>query len=187
LRFKLETGANVSKTFGKKIQKHKKLRKRAAKKGDIMNAIELLKADHDTVDRLFQKVKADTEGSTHKQLFEQIKAELEVHTHIEETIFYPRLKQEPELEDIVLEGIEEHHQAKMFLRELANLKEDSEKFEPKLKVLMEDITHHVQEEEGDMFIDVQKVIDAGELERLGAEMEKEKQNFKKSQSAGSGK
>ena len=55
MRFKLETGANVSKTFGKKIQKHKKLRKRAAKKGDIMNAIELLKADHDTVDRLFQK------------------------------------------------------------------------------------------------------------------------------------
>lgn len=152
-----------------------------------MNAIELLKSDHDVVDRLFQKVKADTEGSTHKELFEQIKAELDVHAHIEEAIFYPRIKQESELEDIVLEGIEEHHQAKMFLRELSNLKDDSEKFEPKLKVLMEDITHHVQEEEGKMFIDVQKVIDAAELERLGAEMEKEKQKFKKSQSASSGK
>ncbi len=152
-----------------------------------MNAIELLKSDHDTVERLFQKVKADTEGDTHKELFNQIKAELDVHTHIEETIFYPRLKQESELEDIVLEGIEEHHQAKMFLRELARLSDDSEKFEPKLKVLMEDITHHVQEEEGKMFIDVQKVIDAAELEKLGAEMEKEKRNFKKSQSASSGK
>ena len=152
-----------------------------------MNAIELLKADHDKVDRLFQKVKADTEGEKHKELFEQIKRELDVHTHIEEKIFYPRLKQESELEDIVLEGIEEHHQAKMFLRELANLVEDSEKFEPKLKVLMEDITHHVQEEEGEMFPDVEKVLGAAELEELGAQMEEEKKNFMKSQSASSGK
>src|SRR5215212_4354386 len=107
-----------------------------------MNAIELLKDDHRKVERLFQKVKADQEGERQEELFEQIKAELEVHTHIEETIFYPKLKEEKELEDIVLEGIEEHHQAKIFLRELSNLKEDSEKFEPKLKVLMEDITHH---------------------------------------------
>src|SRR4028118_500760 len=145
----------------------------------IMNAIELLKDDHDKVERLFQKVKA-TEDDEHKELFEKIKMELDAHTHIEEKIFYPRLKEEEELGDITLEGIEEHHQAKMFLRELANLSDNSEKFEPKLKVLMKDITHHVQEEEGKMFIDVQKVIDAGELERLGAEMEKERQSFKKS-------
>lgn len=152
-----------------------------------MNAIELLKSDHDRVDRLFQKVKADTEGTEQKQLFDKIKQELEVHTHIEETIFYPRLKQESELEDIVLEGIEEHHQAKMFLRELSNLKDDSEKFEPKLKVLMEDIEHHVMEEEGEMFVKVEEVLGAEELEKLGAEMEKEKKNFQKSQSASSGK
>jgi hemerythrin superfamily protein len=94
------------------------------------------------------------------------------------------LKQEEELEDITLEGIEEHHQAKMFLRELAGLSEDSEKFEPKLKVLMEDITHHVQEEEGKMFPDVQKVINESELEKLGKLMEEEKKNFQKTQTAG---
>ena len=147
-----------------------------------MNAIELLKADHDTVDRLFQKVKATEEGE-HKELFKKIKAELDVHAHIEEKIFYPRLKQEEELEDITLEGIEEHHQAKMFLRELAALSEDSEKFEPKLKVLMEDITHHVQEEEGIMFPKVEKIINASELEELGKRMEEEKKNFQKSQGA----
>ncbi|MBA2735508.1 MAG: hemerythrin domain-containing protein [Pyrinomonadaceae bacterium] len=152
-----------------------------------MNAIELLKTDHDKVARLFQKVKADTEGEQHKELFEKIKEELDVHTHIEETIFYPRLKKESELEDIVLEGIEEHHQAKMFLRELDGLSDDSEKFEPKLKVLMEDITHHVQEEEGKMFPDVEKILGAAELEKLGAQMEEEKKKFMKSQSAGSGK
>ncbi|CAN5380611.1 hemerythrin domain-containing protein [soil metagenome] len=151
-----------------------------------MNAIELLKEDHKKVNALFGKVKA-TEESEHKELFEQIKQELDVHTHIEETIFYPRLKEEEELEDIVLEGIEEHHQAKMFLRELAALTADSEKFEPKLKVLMEDITHHVQEEEGKMFPQVEELFDEETLMELGAEMEEEKDNFQNSQAAGAAK
>jgi hemerythrin superfamily protein len=152
-----------------------------------MNAIELLKADHRKVERLFQKVKADKEGEQHQELFKQIKAELEVHTHIEETIFYPKIKEEKELEDIVLEGIEEHHQAKMFLRELSNLVEDSEKFEPKLKVLMEDITHHVQEEEGEMFPKVEEIFDETTLNELGTQMDAEKKNFQKSHKAGAGK
>jgi iron-sulfur cluster repair protein YtfE (RIC family) len=151
-----------------------------------MNAIELLKSDHDKVDLLFQKVKA-TEESEHKALFEKIREELEIHTHIEETIFYPKIKEEPELEDIVLEGIEEHHQAKMFLRELSSLTDDSEKFEPKLKVLMEDITHHVQEEEGEMFPKIEELFDEETLRELGAEMEEEKQSFKKSYKATAGK
>lgn len=153
-----------------------------------MNAIELLKADHDKVDKLFQKVKA-TEESEHPAIFEQIKAELDVHTHIEETIFYPKLIEEgdKELQDIVKEGIEEHRQAKMFLRELSELAEESEKFEPKLTVLMEDIEHHVQEEEGEMFKMVEEQFDATVLEELGAEMEAEKKKAMKSKPAGSGK
>ncbi len=151
-----------------------------------MNAIELLKDDHDKVDKLFQKVKATEEGE-HKELFEKIKDELDAHAHIEEKIFYPRLKEEDELEDITLEGIEEHHQAKMFLRELASLSDDSEKFEPKLKVLMEDIEHHVMEEEGEMFPKVEKIIGKAELEELGKQMEEEKKNFQKSQKASAGK
>ncbi len=151
-----------------------------------MNAIELLKDDHDKVDKLFQKVKATEEGE-HQELFEKIKEELDAHAHIEEKIFYPRLKEEDELEDITLEGIEEHHQAKMFLRELASLTDDSGKFEPKLKVLMEDIEHHVMEEEGEMFPKVEKIIGKAELEELGKQMEEEKKNFQKSQKASAGK
>lgn len=145
-----------------------------------MNVLELLKEDHDRVDRLFQKVKA-TEESEHKELFEKIKAELEVHAHVEEKIFYPKLKEEgdEELKDITLEGIEEHHQAKIFLRELSNLVEDSEKFEPKLKVLMEDIEHHVQEEEGEMFPMVEEQFDEETLEQLGREVEEEKKAYTK--------
>lgn len=152
-----------------------------------MNAIELLKEDHKKVNALFGKVKATDDMSEKRELFGQIKAELEVHTHIEETIFYPAIKEESELEDIVLEGIEEHHQAKIFLRELSNLSEDSEKFEPKLKVLMEDIIHHVQEEEGEMFPKVEEFFDKETLMELGAEMEEEKESFQNTQTASAGK
>lgn len=150
-----------------------------------MNAIDLLKEEHDVVDKLFQKVKATPEGD-HRELFQEIKANLEEHTHIEETIFYPKLKEEgdEELKKITLEGIEEHHQAKVFLREISNLSEDSEKFEAKLQVLMEDITHHVQEEEGEMFQMVKEQFDEKTLQELGNEMDKERQKFKKANKAG---
>lgn len=146
-----------------------------------MNAIELLKADHEKVEHLFEKVKANEDGDN-TATFEKIKAELEVHTHIEETIFYPKLIEEgsEDLKKIVLEGIEEHRQAKMFLREISGLAEASEKAEPKLKVLMEDVEHHVQEEEGEMFQLVKEEFDEAVLEELGAEMEAEKANYKKS-------
>lgn len=153
-----------------------------------MNAVELLKEDHDKVDALFEKVKAD-EDADHRDTFEQIKAELDIHTHIEETIFYPTLIEDgdEELQKIVKEGIQEHHQAKMFLRELASLADESEKFQPKLKVLMEDIAHHVQEEEGQMFPMVQEQFDEFTLQELGKRMEEEKKSFQKSNKATSGK
>src|SRR5215207_3276479 len=145
-----------------------------------MNAIELLKEDHRKVESLFEKFKADEDGD-HVDTFEKVKEELEVHTHIEETIFYPKLVKDgdEELKDITLEGIEEHRQAKMFLRELSGLTDDSEKFKPKFKVLMEDITHHVQEEEGEMFKLIQEQFDEFTLQELGKEMEKEKKSFGK--------
>jgi iron-sulfur cluster repair protein YtfE (RIC family) len=150
-----------------------------------MNAIDLLQEDHNKVSRLFQKVKA-TEGENHQKLFEQIREELEAHTHIEETIFYPEMKKEKELEDLILEGIEEHHQVKMFLREIGNLVNDSEKFDPKLKVLIEDVEHHVQEEEGQMFPKIRELFDATVLNDLGSRMQEEKRKFQKSRGAGAG-
>lgn len=149
-----------------------------------MNAIELLKADHDVVEDLFKKVES-TDESKHPALFDQIRMELEVHTHIEETIFYPKLKDggDKELVDITLEGIEEHHQVKMFLKELSALSDNSEKFEPKLKVLMEDVQHHVKEEEEEMFPLVKDQFDKETLEGLGADMQAEKEKFKKTLAA----
>lgn len=153
-----------------------------------MNAIELLKADHKVVEDLFKKVKAN-ENADHSRLFKQIKAELDAHAHIEEKIFYPKLKENgnDKLVDIVLEGIEEHRQVKMFLRELDGLSDDSEKFDPKLKVLMEDVEHHVKEEESEMFPLVKKQLDDDMLDDIGAAMETEKKSFKKEHAAAAGK
>lgn len=143
-----------------------------------MNAVELLKSDHRKVEKLFARVE-DTPKGKHRKLFQQIKAELDAHTHIEETIFYPRLKKEAQLKDITLEGIEEHHQAKMFLKEIPRLSDKNERFAPKLKVLMEDIRHHVREEEHNMFPKAQVILSISEMRELGAEMEAEKKRFKK--------
>ncbi|MBX7174557.1 MAG: hemerythrin domain-containing protein [Pyrinomonadaceae bacterium] len=151
-----------------------------------MNAIKLLKSDHQNVMRLFQKVKS-TDDSEHQELFEKIKEELEIHTHIEETVFYPKMKESEELTDLVLEGIEEHHQVKMFLREISNLMDESEKFEPKLKVLMEDVLHHIQEEEGEMFPNIEELFNETALEELGLQLDAEKQHYKKSAFAKAGK
>lgn len=149
-----------------------------------MNAIELLKADHDVVEELFKKVKANEDGDN-SAVFEKIKQELDVHAHIEETIFYPHLIEngDEELKKITLEGIEEHRQVKMFLKELDSLVSDSEKFAPKLKVLMEDVEHHVEEEEEEMFTLAEDQIDPAVLEELGEEMEEEKRSFAKSAAA----
>ena len=149
-----------------------------------MNAIQLLTEDHRRVDKLFQQVKANEDGDN-SDVFKQIKAELDVHAQIEEAIFYPYLIEngDEELKKITLEGIEEHRQAKMFLRELDALVADSEKFPPKLTVLIEDVEHHVMEEEGQMFKMVESQFDEAALEELGAELEKEKSKAMKSGTA----
>lgn len=137
-----------------------------------MNALELLKKDHKTVKELFKKAEGNNNEKQQKQLFEQIKTELETHTHIEETVFYPAVAKIDELKDMVLESLEEHKQVKTLLREMENLSNDSEKFEPKLKVLMENVEHHaVEEEEGKMFPKLRKFMNPEMLDQLGEELE----------------
>ena len=142
-----------------------------------MNALELLKTDHQKVKELLKKAEGSKNEKQQKQLFDQIKAELETHAHIEETIFYPSVAKNEDLKDMVLESLEEHKQVKTLLREMENLSSDSAKFEPKLKVLMENVEHHaVEEEEGKMFPKVRKFMKPAELEELGQELEAAKEN-----------
>lgn len=151
-----------------------------------MDAITLLKSDHEKVKKLFEQVENSKNGNL-EDLFEKIKNELEIHTHIEEKILYPQMKEFKELIEIVLEGVEEHHQVKLLIREIENLTKESEKMEPKLKVLIEDVEHHIEEEEGEMFPKIKQLVDEKMLEELGRELAEEKSNYKKSKSKSTGK
>lgn len=144
------------------------------------NAIDLLKKDHRTVESLFEKVKSNEDGNN-ASTFRRIKEELEVHAHIEEQIFYPHLleKGDKELKKIVREGIEEHGQVKDFLAELTGLSGDTPTFKAKITVLMEDVEHHVEEEEDEMFKMAEDQIPEDTLQRLGSLMDAEKARVKK--------
>lgn len=137
-----------------------------------MNALELLKQDHHAVKELFEQAESATDEKQKRKLFDEIQTELETHAKIEESIFYPAMQKNEELKDMVLESIEEHKQIKTLLREIDSLKADSEKFEPKLKVLMENVSHHAEEEEeGKMFPKVRQLVSEQDLEALGQELE----------------
>ena len=97
-----------------------------------------------------------------------------MHAHIEETIFYPAIKQEAETREITLEGFEEHHVIKTLLKELEGQSVETEQWTAKLKVLKENVEHHVEEEEGEMFKGAREVLSKEQIEDLGTRMEAEK-------------
>ena len=143
-----------------------------------MNAIDLLKSDHRTVDKLFQQVEASGQ-SEHPGIFEQIKAELDAHAHIEESIFYPSLQEsgDKKMQELVSEAIQEHLQMKTVLGELAVLVTDPAKLDPLLLKLIDDVRHHVEEEEGELFPMVEAQFDAETIETWGAQLKTEKERF----------
>ena len=137
-----------------------------------MNALELLKQDHQKVKELFEQAEDSEAGTEQKRLFRQIKTELETHARIEEAVFYPAMQKHQELKEMVREALEEHNQVKSLLKEMENLVDDSEKFESKLQTLMENVEHHAEdEEEGKMFPKVREIVDGATLEKLGQELE----------------
>ena len=143
-----------------------------------MDAITLLKTDHDKVKDLLTELESTTERGvkTRSELFATIKGELTVHEIIEEEIFYPELKSHPKAKDIVLEGYEEHHVVDMLMGELERLDVSDEAWGAKALVMKENIEHHIEEEEGEMFKTARQVFDEQELEDLGARMEQRKQS-----------
>jgi hemerythrin-like domain-containing protein len=138
-----------------------------------MDAIALLKSDHETVEKLFKEFEALTERAEKGQaeLAERITEELIRHAAIEEQIFYPAIRAAiPDLDLDVREGLEEHHVAEQLLGEVQQLDSSHERFRPKVLVLIEAVRHHVEEEEQELFPTVQEQMDAEVLEELGERM-----------------
>ncbi|HYG94813.1 MAG TPA: hemerythrin domain-containing protein [Nocardioides sp.] len=138
------------------------------------DAIVLLKQDHKEIRRLFREFQQAGENATARKgkLVDQIIEALTVHTYIENEVMYPRVRELlPELEDDVLESYEEHHVADVLVIELAGMKPDAERFDAKTTVLIESVTHHIEEEEQDWFPKVREGLGRKALQEIGAEME----------------
>jgi hemerythrin-like domain-containing protein len=141
-----------------------------------VDAITMLKTDHDKVKQLLTELETTTERGvkTREELFATIKGELTVHEVIEEEIFYPALKSHPKAKDIVLEAYEEHHVVDVLMGELESLDVSDETWGAKALVMKENIEHHIEEEEGEMFRQARRVFDRQELDDLGARMAERK-------------
>jgi hemerythrin superfamily protein len=148
------------------------------------DAIALLKADHAAVKKMFaQEEKAAKhdghgrhEGQEKQDIVNQIRAALTVHATIEEEIFYPAVKKtrSENVKHEVHEAYEEHKHIKSLLKELARITSADETYDMKIKVLKEDVEHHVKKEEGEMFPDAKKLLGEKRLIELGIQLEARK-------------
>jgi hemerythrin superfamily protein len=141
-----------------------------------MDALTLLKTDHDKVKKLLAELESTTERGekTRTELFATIKGELTVHESIEEEIFYPALMDMAKTREITLEAYEEHHVVDLLMGELEDLDVTDPTWGAKATVMKENIEHHIAEEEGDMFQKTRQVFDKDELDELGQRMSERK-------------
>ena len=141
-----------------------------------MDAFTLLKTDHKKVAGLMDKIEETTERAikTREELFTELKTELDIHAQIEETILYPVLEKAKETHEISLEAYEEHKVVKQLLSELESEPKDAEEWTAKFTVLKENVEHHVEEEEGEMFKKARRVLSEEEIEELGTRLEEAK-------------
>jgi hemerythrin-like domain-containing protein len=145
-----------------------------------MDALKLLKRDHDEVKSMLSDLESTTERAekTRTQGLATLKAELEVHEAIEEEIFYPALKEHPKTRELALEGYEEHHVVDMVMAEIEGVEPSDETWMAKFTVMKENLEHHIEEEEGEMFDQAEKVFEDDELEELGDRMQARKDELK---------
>jgi hemerythrin superfamily protein len=137
------------------------------------DAIVLLKQDHKEIRRVFREYQktGKTDTGARDRLVDEMIELLTVHTYVENEVMYPRVRELlPDLEDDVLESYEEHHVADVLVMELAAMSVTDERFDAKTRVLIENVTHHIEEEEGEWFPQVREGLGRKVLQELGAAM-----------------
>jgi hemerythrin superfamily protein len=139
-------------------------------------AVDMLKADHQKVRDFFQQYKAANDQAAKQQIAEQVFVELETHAQIEEMVFYPAFEEaaDEEGKQLIEEARQEHQTVKDLIAELREVHD--EEFEVRFRELMQNVEHHVQEEEAEMFPEAQEIL-AGQDEELMEEMQEIKQQL----------
>lgn len=141
-----------------------------------MKATELLKSDHDNVKKLFGQFEGAGSEQNKRDLGEKIVQELKVHTQVEEEIFYPAVRKQAGLEDLVREAREEHGEVKQLISKVEGLEPSDREYDSTMREIKQDVEHHVREEEEEMFPKVEQQM-ANELESLGAQLQERKQQL----------
>ncbi|MBV8056515.1 MAG: hemerythrin domain-containing protein [Deltaproteobacteria bacterium] len=146
-----------------------------------VQATDLLKKDHEAVKKLFSEFEklGDTSHKQRSSLAEQICEELRTHSAIEEEIFYPAVKsvRDKEAKFDVEEALQEHKQIKAAIEDIMKINGAEPAFGAKMKVLKEDVLHHAEEEEKEIFKEARK-LGSGRLEELGEELQGKKERLK---------
>lgn len=144
-----------------------------------MNAFELLEEDHKKVKKLLGELEDTTERGvkTRQELFARIKQEMLVHEALEEELLYPTLKEHDKTKEVSLEGYEEHHVVNEIMAELEETPVDDERWAAKFAVMKENVEHHIEEEEEEMFVKARQVLSASQIEELGDRMEQRKKEL----------
>ena len=144
-----------------------------------MNALTFLKQDHKNVEALFARFEelASGEGTKAKgDVVQKIITQLSVHAVAEEQVLYPAVREAlSEETDLVLEALEEHHAVKVMLAEIEKMPPTAERFDAKVKVVIENVRHHVEEEENELFPKIREAMTVQQLEQLGEALEKAKE------------
>ena len=138
------------------------------------DAIVMLKDDHQQIRKAFRDFEKAGENAhaAKGRIVDRIIELLTVHTYLENEVMYPRVRELlPDLEDDILESYEEHHVADLLVVELAGMKPDAERFDAKTTVLIENVTHHMEEEEKEWFPQVREGLGRKVLQEIGAEMQ----------------
>jgi hemerythrin superfamily protein len=150
-----------------------------------MDAMSLLKEDHRKVKKILAELESTTERGvkTREELFTKVKQELVSHEAIEEEIVYPALKDHPKTKEIALEWYEEHHVVDSVMAEIEGVAYDDETWGAKFKVMKENLEHHIEEEEGEMFKHAKQVFDQDERTQLGESMKARKEDLMRQQAA----
>jgi hemerythrin superfamily protein len=145
-----------------------------------MNAIAMLKTDHRKVKELFRKYEAAGSRAYQKKkdIAEEIFTEISIHSILEEELFYPAVKERTDEDgkDLLAESLEEHHVVAILIEELKTLHPKDERFDAKLTVLMENVEHHIEEEEGELFPEAEGIL-GDAIDDLGAQMKERKEQL----------
>lgn len=144
-----------------------------------MKATILMKRDHATVNGLFRDFKAAKGLDEKFSIFQSIRTELDIHAQCEEEVVYPAFMKIPELKDLVKEGIQEHRMVKQLLAEIGRMDASDRSFVQKVKTLEDNVQHHVQEEENEIFPLVNKHMFGKELDELGRKFDERKAQLQK--------